>query len=440
MEEQAMKLVEEGFALERGRACSTTGGCDFDSPDAHAAFAAAQVKYTDALSVWPECTAAYVKRALVRRHLGEHEGAMTDARNAIRLDHPNADDYALLSFQFTSDEKRSMLRQGIGHAEPDSFTFFNLRFFVAHSYFHDGNFDVEIREFEKLIADMSRVDTAMVGSFANTMRMYLATALQVVGRYEEAIAVYRKLIAVDRELPSEERRHEAICWSNIVRAHMRAEQYREALSIVEDQTNPLAADQREAYGCLLRALEGLPPLLDHERLIQIGAKVGWGAGYPRFSAGVALLRMGFVEDGARYLLYFVRECEANPTEWGVTCRWEVERSKRLLRESGCDENAVFVLPPMVGACSFCNSNGRDARLLAGAQSLICEPCVEISKGLVSQAPPDTSKKGGSNPLLLCSFCKKSEQEVAVLIAGPGVNICGECVRSFEELLAADQSK
>ena len=37
--------------------------------------------------------------------------------------------------------------------------------------------------------------------------------------------------------------------------------------------------------------------------------------------------------------------------------------------------------------------------------------------------------------LFCSFCRKSAKEVPSLIAGPGVHICGTCVKSCNAILA-----
>jgi hypothetical protein len=38
--------------------------------------------------------------------------------------------------------------------------------------------------------------------------------------------------------------------------------------------------------------------------------------------------------------------------------------------------------------------------------------------------------------LRCSFCKKSDAEVAKLVAGPGVHICDECVAVASRLMEA----
>ncbi len=47
---------------------------------------------------------------------------------------------------------------------------------------------------------------------------------------------------------------------------------------------------------------------------------------------------------------------------------------------------------------------------------------------------DKSKEGGSNKLLYCSFCGKSQHEVRKLIAGPSVYICDECVDLCNDII------
>jgi ATP-dependent protease Clp ATPase subunit len=38
--------------------------------------------------------------------------------------------------------------------------------------------------------------------------------------------------------------------------------------------------------------------------------------------------------------------------------------------------------------------------------------------------------------MYCSMCRQSEDEVKHLIAGPDINICGECVLCVAEILAS----
>jgi ATP-dependent Clp protease ATP-binding subunit ClpX len=42
-------------------------------------------------------------------------------------------------------------------------------------------------------------------------------------------------------------------------------------------------------------------------------------------------------------------------------------------------------------------------------------------------------------LLRCSFCRRSENEVAKLVAGPGVYICDECVSIANDIMNTDSS-
>jgi hypothetical protein len=43
----------------------------------------------------------------------------------------------------------------------------------------------------------------------------------------------------------------------------------------------------------------------------------------------------------------------------------------------------------------------------------------------------------TGPLLRCSFCNKSQREVAKIVAGPRVNICSECVEICRDVLDRD---
>ncbi len=42
--------------------------------------------------------------------------------------------------------------------------------------------------------------------------------------------------------------------------------------------------------------------------------------------------------------------------------------------------------------------------------------------------------------LTCSFCNKSQSEVAKLVAGPGVYICNECVALCDRIIAEELSR
>jgi hypothetical protein len=60
----------------------------------------------------------------------------------------------------------------------------------------------------------------------------------------------------------------------------------------------------------------------------------------------------------------------------------------------------------------------------------------------ADANPEASAEAKAKRTLYCSFCAKSQHEVAKLIAGPAVFICDECVKLCDDIIAGtfDASK
>jgi hypothetical protein len=61
-----------------------------------------------------------------------------------------------------------------------------------------------------------------------------------------------------------------------------------------------------------------------------------------------LLRFGRADVASRGFDGFIKHCEGNPREWGVTRRWEIATAKELLARPGRSQNYV----PIVTAASF----------------------------------------------------------------------------------------
>lgn len=66
---------------------------------------------------------------------------------------------------------------------------------------------------------------------------------------------------------------------------------------------------------------------------------------------------------------------------------------------------------------------------------------ELSK---RESPPKTEYRQQPLPdqskVLYCSFCGKSQHEAKMLIAGPNIYICNECVTSCTEIINAENQK
>lgn len=70
--------------------------------------------------------------------------------------------------------------------------------------------------------------------------------------------------------------------------------------------------------------------------------------------------------------------------------------------------------------------------------MVCQVCLDKAVKIVLTVKvfltgADVTKAKG--PTLYCSFCRKSQHEVAKLIAGPVVFICDECVAICNKVLA-----
>lgn len=98
----------------------------------------------------------------------------------------------------------------------------------------------------------------------------------------------------------------------------------------------------------------------------------------------------------------------------------------------CDEliSAKAFKPDGTTSCSFCpktklvidkkakNSNGH-----------ICEDCIDLCKEIVEE---HRWRKTGYS---FCSFfCRKSADQVKIIVKGPNENICNECVNLFKTML------
>ena len=143
------------------------------------------------------------------------------------------------------------------------------------------------------------------------------------------------------------------------------------------------------------------PMNDVERLPQGTKKVAYRRGDSRFT-----------DD------YVVLEKESWP--------WKA-RGKRVRDESTRPETEPS------------ESGPGPVRLFAGPNGVhICTECLEVCEEILKDFEDDSQKTPSAAPFKCevsrCSFCLRSEDEVEHLIAGPTIDICGDCVVRFWEAI------
>jgi hypothetical protein len=90
-------------------------------------------------------------------------------------------------------------------------------------------------------------------------------------------------------------------------------------------------------------------------------------------------------------------------------------------------------------CTFCKRPQNEvAKLIAGPKVFICDACVALAEqGLSGSCPPaargslSPAREGGK---ARCSFCGKRRATDRLLLTGSGANICGECLNVCRQIL------
>jgi hypothetical protein len=92
------------------------------------------------------------------------------------------------------------------------------------------------------------------------------------------------------------------------------------------------------------------------------------------------------------------------------------------------------------ACSFCGrAKDNVAKLIAGPGIFICGECVEAAHRAPTETPLVRFDLMAKTSEWKCSFCGKKSSKVDTLAAGPGLCICNECLVVCDEVLAAARS-
>jgi hypothetical protein len=88
-------------------------------------------------------------------------------------------------------------------------------------------------------------------------------------------------------------------------------------------------------------------------------------------------------------------------------------------------------------CSFCGRSKDDvAKLIAGPGIYICDQCVALAHRAADGLPAAGFDVVAKVSEWKCSFCGKKAAHVGILLAGPGLYICDRCLVVCDEVLAA----
>ena len=309
---QALKLVREGQALEARAFTGPDGsfvvpayGEARDTRHYHQAIE----KYNAALKLCPDLPEAYAARSSTHYFLRQMSESRQDAITALRLG-IRGDHYLMnLPNAFHGAEQRQVIKQCMKIAGAKSFSYQQLWFDRAQSYWYEGNFAGFVKELESL-QDWERrqkLPHKMAESF-------LGNGYEALGKTAQAEKVYRKIGDGDA----------------LVRLYVHQSRWKEARAALKDYASQFKADEHLLWEAGISELEGSLQRVKPEQLAA-AHRLGDGGNYYAFFLGLLQLRNAEVKAGRRTLQAFCEMCDSNPREWGVTLRWECAYARALLK-------------------------------------------------------------------------------------------------------------
>jgi len=281
-------------------------------------------KYSEAIKLDPLLAEAYIRRAGARRRSGDRRGARADARMAYGLRPSDPMDYLLISFPFPWNEQRRILRAGIARARRGSTDHLFLGTHSAHTYWYEGRFDLQLRATLRLIRHFEAIGKSR--SLAG-LHYQAGIALIAMARYTDA---ERHLRAAFRNRSTTG----MLARTSAIECRIYRDDLRGALEILEQvapQLDQSLVTLTRAYIHALGPAAIKVPKVQRDRLLAPDR-----ASRHDYMGAVVLLRLGLANVAAPRLRRFIKHCEGNPREWGVTMRWEIAKAKELLagHESG----------------------------------------------------------------------------------------------------------
>jgi tetratricopeptide (TPR) repeat protein len=275
-------------------------------------------KYTEAIELDPRYIGAFIWRAAARRQLGDLEGARADAMVAYRIGSDDPNDYLLISAPFPGATRRRILRKGIAKARFGSFEHFYLGADLARTYWYEGRFDLQVRATVRLIRQLEESERPRS---LEPLHYEAGTALMAMDRY---VAAERHLRAAFSDRTS----IGMLARAAVVECRICRDDLDGASQVLEQVAAGLGPSLATLTRAYLRALGSEPLIVPKGLMRRLLAQKG--SSRDDYMGAVVLHRLGRKRVAEPRLRRFIGHCESNPSEWGVTLRWEIAKAKSLL--------------------------------------------------------------------------------------------------------------
>ena len=314
---EAERLVREGGALEFPSHPRGTERPAISAAQRRRALA----KYTRAIALDPKFVGAYLSRAHTRRRLNDLTGSRADAKAAYALRPSDPLDYTRIAFAFPRPTQRKIIRAGLSRAIPGSWEHLHLARHSTNTYWYEGRFDLQLRAVRRLIRRFSALGKSRL---ARHLHYDAGMALRALGRHAAAEKEFRVTASADGT-NSEVARH-ALVESKIYQRDLPG-----ALRELDRLAGKMDASDVAITRAYIHALmpESPAPTPEAVRRAADPSSIDMHNG---FMNSVVLLRAGRADLARPRLRKFIDRCESNPSEWGVTRRWEIVKAKELLRQ------------------------------------------------------------------------------------------------------------
>ena len=274
--------------------------------------------YTRAIAVDPLHVEGYLRRSHTRRRLGDKDRAREDAEAAYRLRPADPMDYLSMAPAFPRPIQRRILRAGIARTVPGSWEHVYLGLNSARTHWYERRFDLQVLALRRLLG---RLAARGKRQLAARLHYDVGIALQALGKHKAAEREFRAAAPAKQTA-------ELACHA-VVRSRIYQGDLVGALDELRRCSKQLRPDEVTAMRAYITALtpDSAPPLPEEVRRASQSPD---NDHYEGFMNAVVLACAGRTDLARPRLRRLIKHWESNPSEWGVTLRWEIAKAKELV--------------------------------------------------------------------------------------------------------------